>query len=44
MPFQKQPPQTVLLNGKSSRDKAKYADFVLPVINAQNRLEISQGN
>jgi hypothetical protein len=33
-----------LLNGKSCRDKAKTAYFVLPVINAQKSLEIAKRN
>jgi hypothetical protein len=36
----KETPLAVLLNGKSRRNKAKTADFILPVINAQQGLKV----
>jgi hypothetical protein len=44
MPFQEQSSQTVLLYRVSSRDKAKLADFIFPVINTQQGLEIRKGD
>jgi hypothetical protein len=42
--FQEQPPFTVLLNGESRRDKAKTADFILPVVKAQQDLKVLKGD
>jgi hypothetical protein len=40
----KETPLAVLLNGESCRDKTKTADLILPVIKAQNGLEVLKGD
>jgi hypothetical protein len=42
--FQNQPPFAVLLYGVGCRYQAKHSGFILPIINAQQSLEIRKGN